>query len=481
MIVMSNRRPWVRRSIYGVSGLAALVAVAAGALTAMGLPRIVAGMAAKGVCSAAFLAGRAPEHLLDEDVRPADAAFALVSAAVDTARRSVTARFAGVTTRRAVWLPDRGCVLDLDPAPVETAGPTPVSRDAGAPWPDGNAPVPEGEWGAGVDVAGLGRVIDAAFIGAGDPSAANTRAVAVVHKGRLLVLRTAPGFGPDTPLHGWSMTKTIGGMLMYKLAVGAGLDLNTPVVDAFPSPREPAWVADWRTDDRRTIRLSDLMFMRDGLANMESYNAWGAVPRMLWGVTDAPAFGAGAPLGAPPGTRWRYSSATANVMAAVARGRFESDRAYWRYPRQALFEPIGARTAAIETDIAGNWVASSFGWASVVDWAKLGELLRHDGRWGNEQVLPAGFLKLAQTSSVADGEGRAYGAQTWMAGEPAYGNCKGYGLPEDTLAMGGHWGQIVAVVPSREAVVVRLGWTFKPGQFNTCRFVADVLKALPVS
>lgn len=46
--------------------------------------------------------------------------------------------------------------------------------------------------------------------------------------------------------------------------------------------------------------------------------------------------------------------------------------------------------------------------------------------------------------------------------------------------MGGHWGQIVAVVPSREAVVVRLGWTFKPGQSDTCRFVADVLKALPV-
>jgi hypothetical protein len=45
--------------------------------------------------------------------------------------------------------------------------------------------------------------------------------------------------------------------------------------------------------------------------------------------------------------------------------------------------------------------------------------------------------------------------------------------------MEGHWGQIVAVVPSREAVIVRLGWTFRRGQFDDCAFVAEVLAALP--
>jgi hypothetical protein len=45
--------------------------------------------------------------------------------------------------------------------------------------------------------------------------------------------------------------------------------------------------------------------------------------------------------------------------------------------------------------------------------------------------------------------------------------------------MVGHWGQLVAMVPSRQAVIVRLGWTFKSGQFDGCQLVADVLKALP--
>jgi hypothetical protein len=46
--------------------------------------------------------------------------------------------------------------------------------------------------------------------------------------------------------------------------------------------------------------------------------------------------------------------------------------------------------------------------------------------------------------------------------------------------MEGHWGQIVAMVPSRNAVVVRLGWTFNgEDAFDGCQFVSDVLKTLP--
>ena len=123
-------------------------------------------------------------------------------------------------------------------------------------------------------------------------------------------------------------------------------------------------------------------------------------------------------------------------------------------------------------------MASSFGWASVGDWARVGELLRNDGRWGGRQIVPAGFLALAQTPAVDAGEGRAYGAQTWRIGESSFGDCRGRGLPEDTLALAGHWGQIVAVIPSRNAVIVRLGWTFRQEQFDTCRFVADVVAAL---
>ena len=45
--------------------------------------------------------------------------------------------------------------------------------------------------------------------------------------------------------------------------------------------------------------------------------------------------------------------------------------------------------------------------------------------------------------------------------------------------MGGHWGQVVAMIPSRDAVILRMGWTFNRAQFDSCAWIAGVLKALP--
>ncbi|MFZ4479041.1 MAG: serine hydrolase domain-containing protein [Rhodoferax sp.] len=470
---------WFRRVMLWLAGLlvALLVAAVAG-LMYLKIPQNAAGMAAKGVCSAAFVAGRPARDLMAQDVLPASPVLSLISLSIDQADRSVTASFAGLTTRRAVLLGQRGCVLDLEPdASARAYTPAP---DLSQPWPIGEAALPVAQWGSGVDAARLEKVAADAFIGAGDPLAGNARGLAVLQHGRMLVLKNGAGFGPGTGLHGWSMTKTVTGMLTHKLSVEAGLPVEAAVVDAFRAGREPVWLADWRGDARRSIKVSDLLYMRDGLATTEDYEPWGSVPYMLWGTPDTAAWAAGHAADAAPGTRWRYLSASANLLAAVARGRFASDAQYWAYPRTALFDPIGAKSAVLETDKAGNWVGSSYLWASVGDWARLGQLMLQDGRWGDRQVLPPGWLKLASTPATADGEGRGYGAQSWLYGNPQAGLCKAQaGVPPDTVVMGGHWGQIVAVIPSRDAVVVRLGWTFKKGQFDACRLLADVLSALP--
>ena len=475
-------KSWISRGITILGSLLlAVLVLAVGALVVLGIPRNAAGMAAKGICSAAFVAGRPLDNLMAQEVLPASPVLGAIGISVDKASQTVTARFAGLFARQARLLPDRGCVLDvdLDPSSAALEPDTRLVADPGRPWPQGEAPLPVAEWGAGVDAKALQQLVQQAFVGAGDPRAANARGVAIVHKGRMLVLYTAPGFDLFTPLHGWSMSKTVLGMLSYKLATDTGLSFDTPVVDAFAKPREPAWVATWRGDARKAIKVSDLMFMRDGLASTEDYDPWGSVPRMLWGRADAPGFAAASKPEAAPGERWRYLSATANLMAAVDRARFAKDADYWAYPARALFEPIGATTAVLETDSAGNWVGSSYLWASVGDWARFGQLMLSDGRWEGRQILPPGWLKLASTRATAQGEGRGYGAMTWRIGDPDEGECKAYGLPADTIAMTGHWGQIVAMVPSRDAVIVRLGWTFRVNQFDECAFVAAALKALP--
>ena len=81
---------------------------------------------------------------------------------------------------------------------------------------------------------------------------------------------------------------------------------------------------------------------------------------------------------------------------------------------------------------------------------------------------------------MPDGDGRGYGAQTWIPGSPVGGVCNTYpGVPQDTLWMGGHYGQVVAMIPSQKAVVVRLGWTIDSEQFDDCQFMSDTLATLP--
>jgi len=201
---------------------------------------------------------------------------------------------------------------------------------------------------------------------------------------------------------------------------------------------------------------------------------------MLYIAPDMAAWAADHPASHPAGTYWQYLSATANILAAITRGQFATDQEYWDYSRKALYEPIGMTSGSLATDLAGTWVGSSYQWASVRDWARLGQVMLDDGRWGSTRVLPAGWLKFASTPAMPSGEGHGYGAQSWLLGDPVAGECRANpGVPADTIAMEGHWGQLVAMVPSRKAVIVRLGWTFNSDAFDGCQLVSDVLAALP--
>lgn len=471
--------PQVRRVLLWLAGVVGvLVLLAVGALLWLHIPGNASAMAAKSVCSAAFVAGRSTDRdLMAEDVLPASPVLTVVSTDVDEQQHTVTARFLGLFPRTAALVSGRGCVLDL---PADPAARTYQPTARAGQWPDGDTPVAPDQWPAEVDEAALAAAVDTAFEGAGDPAAANARAVAVVQDGRLLVLREAPGFGDATALHGWSMTKTVVGMLYHAIAADRGLTLDTPVVAAFPAEREPAWVAQWRADERAGITLGHLLRMLDGLANTEDYQPWGSVPQMLYGEGDMAGWAADHSSEAEPGARWRYLSGTTNILSDVLRAQFSTDEQYWAYPQRTLFEPLGLTSATLETDTSGTWVGSSYLWASVGDWARLGQLMLADGTWQGQRLLPPGWWRLAGEPALPEGEGRGYGAATWRIGDPQAGGCAATaGIPADALAMEGHWGQVVAMVPSKGAVVARLGWTTSSDQFDECAFLGSILAALP--
>jgi len=294
--------------------------------------------------------------------------------------------------------------------------------------------------------------------------------------------------GARTPQLGWSMSKTVLGMLVYAKLHEQGKAVTTRVLDWVEPSRRPAWLERWAGDGRAAMTVEDLLLMRDGLDHQEGYAPWSAVPRMLWGAEDVPAYAGSAAAEAAPGTRFRYLSATSNILSALLRAQFEDDRSYWRYPYAALFEPIGARSAVMEADARGNFIASSYLWATPHDWARIGEVMRLDGMTGDgvaggRRVLPAGWLQFAgHPSPIDDPLASGYGAHVWLAGSPRGSTCgPDHGLPADTLMMTGHWGQVVAAIPSRDAVIVRLGMTLDRTRFSRCAFIHSILAALPAT
>lgn len=459
-------------SLAGAAVVAGLVAV-----FYFHIPSNAAGMAAKSVCSARFVAGRPAADILAEDVRPASPFLAPISVEINDANRMVTAKYLQVFPRRAVLVRDRGCVLEGE---VGDSGPAyKVPKPSARLWPAGDGVLPTDAWPEGVKSKALRATVAGSFARSGDPEGPNTRSVAVVQGGRLLINRSAEGWNPGTPQIGWSMAKTVGAMLAHQVFTAKGLQWDTPVVRAFPDGREPGWVAQWRTDDRARIRLSDLLYMRSGLDLQESYQPWGDVVQMLYGQPDMAGWAAGHGAASPAGSQWRYLSANSVILAQVVQAQFADPQDYWRYADRELFGPIGAASATLETDTDGTWVSSSYLWASPADWARLGQLLLKGGRWQGQRVVPPGWSQLVDTPAMAEGEGRGYGAQVWLAGTPEFGQCAAVaGVPADTLLMDGHWGQLVAAVPSRDAVVVRLGATYDDSQFDNCQFLADILADL---
>ena len=446
-----------------------------GAVMAMEPLEAAAAFSAKALCSGVFVSHRAPEEVTAVDIlADRSAAFSQVTQKIDYQERSVTSSYGDVITRKAVYREGLGCTLVIGASEATLraqSAPVPASRPARSrPWPQGEAA--PARLPAGVDGRRLAEVVDAAFNEPDPDRLRRTRAVIVVRKGRIIAERYAPGITADTPLLGNSMTKSTVNALVGVL-VGQG---KLALTD---SGLAPEWRRD-PEDPRRAITLDHLLRMSSGLR-------WGeatGVPvtdngKMLLTTGDMAAMAAEQPLEAPPGTKWRYSSATTNIMSRVLKERSGGSLAdYHALPRRALFDPLRMRSAVIETDASGTFVGSTSMYASARDWARLGLLYLQDGVWEGRRILPKGWVRYSQTAAPASPRG-LYGAQFWREIPGSYRQ-QGPGrpqLPSDMYSMVGNAGQFVTIIPSSDLVIVRMGWGLKDNVWDQETFVHDIVQA----
>jgi CubicO group peptidase (beta-lactamase class C family) len=335
------------------------------------------------------------------------------------------------------------------------------------PQPEGLAWPTQG-WETGEmspDVAATVQpMIDMAIAGEKAGPMGETRAVVIIHHGKLVAEAYRDGFGPETKQVSWSMAKSVTSALAGR-AVELGLidDIDAPM----PTPFDAG-------DPRAEITWRQWLTMTDGL----DYTEIGAtgmadndVIQMMYGPgrfdvleyikADVPALH-------EPGTVWNYSTAAFHLIGHALQGLATDEpsaASFSSWFSRELSNPIGMN-ALIEFDASENYLGGSLVWASARDFAKFGYLYLRDGVWDGHRLLPEGWVDFSRTHPEGPKE-NVYGAGFWLTtggADPVPSYQRRDAPPWDSFAAEGHEGQTIFIVPSRDLVIVRLGLMDNAGE-----------------
>lgn len=462
-------RPIQRTSLATIALLLAAPAQAGGIASPIDLGTAASAQVA---CAGIFVAGRAEADVLRDDIHALAPFTQTVALAVDRKARTVTASAPGGTTRTALYRPAVGCTLltdtvTRDALERQTARLAPAKPRPAQHWPQGDgsrAPIIASET--------LAAAVNAAFVEQNKQGFPDTRAIIVVQHGQIVAEQYAPGFDRDTRLLGWSASKSIAATL-----VGLLVDDGVLKLDA------PAPVPEWQHEDdpRHAITLRQLLQMSSGLRFKEPYEPGSDSIRMLFESADMGKVATALPLDHAPGSAWSYSSGTTNILSGiVTRATGGSLDSVTRFARKRLFEPAGMASALIEPDEAGVPVGSSYAYATARDWARFGLLYLNNGVAGKKRILSQNWVNFVKTPTTAAPR-PVYGGQFWLNQGDDSGDRRRIfkDLPVDTFMAMGHNEQIVAIIPSLDTVIVRLGWTPEGQRFDHNKYLSGIVAALP--
>lgn len=424
-----------------------LTAILGGCVYLNSLMPIITGYAAKNLASDVFVSGREPA-----DVEALDLNFSFIKFTrnkVDFENHTVTSRFLW-SKSQALYREGYGVTL--------LRGKNALARLQAQKYPDViNIPGPEtllpGDSALTARLAPIAKALvdDHAYNG-------TPFAFIVVHQDGVVAERYREGITADTRLLSWSMGKSFTNALVGIMAGDGLVDIHAPMD-----------IPEWQGDGRAAITLSDLMQMQSGLEWNENYGTRSDVNLMLHREEDMGLFAQSKPLMAKPGTHWYYSSGSTNIIVRYLRGRFASEEEFLQYIHERLFDPLGIDNPCFEPDMSGTPVGSSYLYATARDFARLGHMYLHDGCVGEERLLPEHWVEYT-TTPASDSKG-GYGACFWLNRSKTYPSA-----PEDMYSCQGHDGQMIFIIPSKELVVVVLGYSPKPDRvIEFDRLLSDII------
>lgn len=437
--------------------------------------KIGLGYAAKTACSGVFIANRTLKSIQQNEIANSAASISKIS--INKQQKSATAKFLWLQ-RKAIYREGLGATLISEAAESTLKN---ITRITNTESEQRTILMSKDIKNYTNEASNFNcQLLKQAFTYAFDEpqkdNPRNTRAAIIVYKGNIIKEQYANGFNENTPLRGWSLTKSVMHALVGILVKQQKLDINAPIAI-------PQWKSN-PSDERNKITLNHLLQMNSGLDFIEKYSIFSTVNTMLWLKADASKFAAAQKLLHQPGTHWNYSSGNTNIISKIIRDQFPNYQDYLNFPYQYLFEPLGMHSAQMEADASGTYVGSSFMYATARDWTKFGLLYLNNGIHKCKQILTEDWVAYASKRNKVSNHG-TYAAHFWKnAIEPTpdmESNKYWPGLPDDMFYANGYEGQNIVIIPSKETVIVRLGQTKDRHNWDVGKFVELVLKALPAS
>ncbi len=396
---------------------------------------------------------------------------------------------------RAAFRDGIGCVImapdqtfdDIDDLPALRT-PPPAGDPVALPWPNGDlvedAPLPPG-----IDAAALQAASDWAFDR--ESPYQHTISLLIVHEGRIIHERYAPGFDRHTRTRTWSTAKSIAATLIGILVDDGRMALDAPLeLGWLPVARSP------ETDPRDAITLRHVLHMSSGLRPIDNRGMEYATGSGLgyWAGASSVRLALDRGLIREPGTSWDYENSETLLAVrkmkevlceddgdAAAERDAEPDRdagtatchAYLTFPRPALLDRIGMRSTLLSTDRFGDFILSSQVYTNARDLARFGLLYANGGVWNGERIISQDWIDFVRTPAPATvGIGSFYGGQWWLVPDDRKDD-----VPADAYTTAGNRGQFVIIAPSHDLVIVRRGLDWGRQGFDEWDLLREVVKA----
>ncbi len=271
-----------------------------------------------------------------------------------------------------------------------------------------------------------------------------TVAFVVVQHDSLLYESYWDGYSNKSLSNSFSMAKSIIGLLVG-IAIDEGKikSVDQKIGD---------FISEFKTPSFKEISIKNLLTMSAGFDCDESYSSLFNITTEAYYGDNLHALTVGLKSKEKPGQKFNYVSLESQLLSFIVEKA--TGKSIHQYASEKLWKPLGARYDALWSldKKGGDEKAFCCFNSNAPDFARIGQLVLNHGKWNQQQVISDTFLTQALQPAdylLDDNNEKVsyYGYQWWIL------NYKNTKIPYCR----GILGQYIFVIPSKDAVVVRLG------------------------